>query len=141
VPTRQGQVARWRLLAATLAATAACLAGFTFAGTEDDAQTYEGTIDPAVAQGASAELEVTDDGVILVAEGLPQPEGADVYKAWVKPPGVDAPEPSVVFLPRDGAATVAIPADGDVEAVLVTREPGDGSEAPSEDPVITIPMT
>jgi anti-sigma-K factor RskA len=92
--------------------------------------------------GASAELEVSDDASTLVAENVPEAPPGELYQVWLKRPGVDAPEPtSVLWTPRsDGSATVAVPSDEDVEAVLVTREPRGGSDTPSEDPVITIPL-
>jgi Anti-sigma-K factor rskA/Putative zinc-finger len=93
-------------------------------------------------QGASAELEVSDDASTLVARNVPEAPRGESYQVWLKRPGVDAPEPtSVLWTPRsDGSATVAVPSDGDVEAVLVTREPRGGSDTPSENPVITIPL-
>jgi Anti-sigma-K factor rskA len=122
-------------LAAVLATGA--LAGFVVAGLGGGTSTYQA--DARIA-GASAELEVDGDRAILVAEGLPEPEGS--YQLWFEHDGVDGPEPSdVLFLPRDGEATVAIPSVEDVEAVLVTREPKDGSDTPSENPVVTIPLT
>jgi hypothetical protein len=91
VEAQERQAARWWFVAATLFVVAACLvgsviAGSVSAGSDDGTQTYEGPIDAATPAGASAELEVGDDG-----------------------------------------------------AVLVTVEPHDGSDDPSESPVITIP--
>jgi Anti-sigma-K factor rskA len=144
VEAQRRPVPRWRLVVATLAVVAVCLVGSVVvgsmtAGSGDETQTYNGTIDAGRLAGASAELEV-GDGAVLVAERLPQPLPGEGYQAWLKRPGIDAPEPSVLFLPRDGAATVAVPADGDIEAVLVTREQRPGSNEPSESPVIEIPL-
>jgi anti-sigma factor RsiW len=137
-----GWLSGWRLApAAATVLAAGVLAGFAVAGLGDGAQTYQATVDPAQLQGASAELRVDDGDAVLVAEGLPEPQGDDVYQVWIQRPGVDAPEPSVLFLPRDGSAAAAVPdAVGDAEAVLVTREPRTGSETPSENPVVTIPL-
>ena len=57
---------------------------------------------------ASAELEVTDDGATLVANGLPPPPAGKTYMVWLKRPG-HAPEPtSALFTPRrDGSATAS----------------------------------
>jgi hypothetical protein len=66
-----------RVVPALLAVLAACvLAGFMVAGLGDAPQTYQATIDSAQMTVASAELEVTDDGAILVADGLAEPQGS-----------------------------------------------------------------
>jgi anti-sigma-K factor RskA len=138
---RWGLAGGWRLAPAAAAVLAVgVLAGFVIAGIGGDgAQTYPGTVDTGRIQGASAELEVRDGEATLVAEGLPEPEGS--YQVWIMPEGSDTPEPSELFLPRDGAARAAVPDVEDAAAVLVTREPKSGSSAPSEQPVIEIPIT
>jgi Anti-sigma-K factor rskA len=130
-----------RILGTIGVVAVAATAGFVVAGLGDGTRTYQATVDQVRLQGASAELEVSDDGATLVAESLPEPRPGEAFQAWIKRPGVEAPEPSVLFLPRDGSATAAVPADGDVEEVLVTREPKDGSDEPSEAPVMTIPIS
>jgi anti-sigma-K factor RskA len=130
----------WRLAPAAVAVLAAgVLAGFVIAGSGDGSRTYQATVDPAQVQGASAELRVEGDEATLVADGLPEPEGA--FQVWIKRPGVDAPEPSVLFLPRDGSAAAAVPESvEDAEAVLVTFEPKEGSEEPTNPPALTVPL-
>jgi anti-sigma-K factor RskA len=137
---RRSWLSGWRLapVAATVLAVGV-LAGFGLAGIGADVQTYQATVDTAQLQGASAELRVEDGEATLVADGLPEPEGA--YQVWIMPRGSDTPVPSELFLPRDGSAAAAVPDVEDAQAVLVTREPKRGSEAPSENPVITIPIT
>jgi anti-sigma-K factor RskA len=131
----------WRLAPAAVAVLAVgVLAAFVIAGSGDGSRTYQATVDPAQIQGASAELRVEDGEATLVANGLPEPDGA--YQVWIKRPGVDAPEPSVLFLPRDGAAATAVPdATADAEAVLVTFEPKEGSDEPSGPPALTVPLS
>jgi hypothetical protein len=143
-------------LAVAAALTVGTLAGFVIAGIGDGTQTYQATVAQAAVPGAVAELRV-DDGeatlvaderrpkrildsqAILIAEGLPEPPGA--YQLWLMPEGSDTPEPSSLFLPRNGVATVAVPGAEDAAAVLVTREPKQGSSVPSEQPVMTITMS
>jgi hypothetical protein len=108
------------------------------AGLGDASRSYRATVDPAMAQGASAELRVEDGEATLVAEGLPEPEGS--YQVWLKRPDGSGPEPSVLFLPRDGSATAAVPGAEDAEAVLVTFEPKEGSDEPSAPPALTVPL-
>jgi Anti-sigma-K factor rskA len=143
---------RRRLLAAVAATVLAAgvLAGFVIAGSGDGSRTYQGTGDAAQAQNeheeshsfalsASAELRVEDGEATLVADGLPEPDGS--FQVWIKRPGVEAPEPSVLFLPRNGSAAAAVPQSvDDAEAVLVTFEPKDGSDEPSAPPALTVPL-
>jgi anti-sigma-K factor RskA len=125
----------WRLAPVAVALVlAGVLAGSLLGG---GTKTYQ-------FQGASAELEVTDDGATLVADNLAAPPEGKVYEVWLKPKGSDTPEPTdVLFTPRsDGAATAAIPGDvSDVEQVLVTAEPMGGSATPTSDPVMTATLS
>jgi anti-sigma factor RsiW len=141
---RRGFLGRWSLRPAVALACAALLLvaggiGGVLLGSGEGTSTVAGN---TTLQGASVELEVSDDASTLVAQDVPQPPPGEEYQVWLKRPGVEAPEPtSVLWTPRsNGSATVAVPSDGDVEAVLVTREPRGGSDTPSEDPVITIPL-
>jgi anti-sigma-K factor RskA len=94
------------------------------------------------AQGASVELEVGDDGALLVGRNLPEPPRGRTFQVWLKRPGQDPEPTSVLWEPRsNGSAEVAVPGSlDDVEAVLVTDEPHGGSEEPSRRPFITAPL-
>jgi Anti-sigma-K factor rskA, C-terminal len=95
-------------------------------------------------QQASAELEVSDDGATLVANGLPPAPAGETYMVWLDRPGLDAPEPtSVLFTPRsDGSATAAVPGSlDDVEAVLVNTEALGGDATPTSAPVLVATLT
>ena len=95
-------------------------------------------------QRASAELEVSDDGATLVANGLPPAPAGETYMVWLKRPGLDHPEPtSVLFTPRtDGSASASVPGSlDDVEGVLVSTEPLGGDTTPSSAPVLTATLT
>jgi hypothetical protein len=129
-------------MAALLAVGAAAVAGLAIAATTGDkVNVYPATIDATSVRGATAELEVTDDGAILVAAGLPEPDGT--YQVWLMPEGADAPTPSVLFLPHhDGTAEVAIRGSLDnMEAVLVNTEPVGGSAEPSSSPILTASLS
>jgi Anti-sigma-K factor rskA/Putative zinc-finger len=127
-------------LASAVVLLVAGAAGGVLLSSGEGTSTVAGT---TTLQGASVELEVSDDASTLVAENVPEPRPGELYQVWFKRPGVEAPEPTdVLWSPRNGAADVAVPGSmDDVEAVLVTREPKRGSEEPSESPVITIPIT
>jgi anti-sigma-K factor RskA len=109
----------------------------------DDGRTVTAALTGAQAQGASAELEISDDNGTLVANGLAPPPQGSVYKVWVMPRGDDAPRPNAVFLPgRDGSADV--PVQGQLRAgdqVLVTSERDAQAQAPEGMPFIaaTVP--
>ena len=69
-----------RRIRATIGVVAvAAVAGFAIASLGHDTRTYQGTIDSAQLQGASAELEVSDDGAILVWGPLSTPAGGPYF--------------------------------------------------------------
>jgi Anti-sigma-K factor rskA/Putative zinc-finger len=144
-PARRGFLARLlprpalALASAVVLLVAGALGGVLLSSGEGTT-TVAGT---TTLQGASVELETSDDASTLVAQNVPEPPPGELYQVWFKRPGVEAPEPTnVLWSPRDGNADVAVPGSvDDVEAVLVTREPKRGSQEPSEAPVITIPLT
>jgi anti-sigma-K factor RskA len=121
-----GWLSGWRLapVAAALL-VAGVLAGAALTG--PDSRTY-------AFEGQSARLEVEGDSARLVARDLPAPPAGRVYEVWVMPKGSDTPEPTdVLFTPRgDGSAVAAIPGSvDDIQQVLVTDEPFEGSDEPT----------
>jgi anti-sigma-K factor RskA len=130
-----GWLRGWRLVPAAAALVVAGVLAVSLVG--GGTKTYE-------FQGASAELEVTDDGATIVAHDLPAPPEGKVYEVWLMPKGSKTPEPTdVLFTPTsDGAATAAIPGDvSDVGQVLVTAEPMGGSDTPTSDPIMTASLS
>jgi anti-sigma-K factor RskA len=92
---------------------------------------------------ASAQLDVSDDGATLVANGLPIPRAGKTYMVWLARPG-HAPEPtSALFTPRrDGSATASVTGDlKGVDAVLVNVEPVGGSTTPTSDVLLTAKLS
>jgi anti-sigma factor RsiW len=122
------------------------LAGFgvaQLAGGGEDGRTIAATVDEGRLPDASASLRIQgdgEDGAILRVQGLP-PAGDDQdYQAWVQRDGSVVPQPTFDVGP-DGGGAAAVPDDlSGAEAVLVTREPRGGSRAPSEQPVIQVPL-
>jgi anti-sigma-K factor RskA len=116
----------WRLAPVAAALLiAGVLLGSALSG--PDSQTYR-------FDRAGAELEVSDDGAVLVADDLPAPPEGRVYEVWLMPEGSDTPSPTnVLFTPRsDGSAVAAVPGPlDDVRAVLVSDEPRGGSDSPT----------
>ncbi|MBE2318413.1 anti-sigma factor [Solirubrobacter sp. CPCC 204708] len=130
----------WRVpMPAVALACAALLAGVVAGGVlfggGSDGRRYD--MDSTLPQ-ASAELDVTEDGAIIVANKLPMPEAGKVYMVWIQRPG-RAPEPtSALFTPRrDGSATASVTGDMEgVATVLVNQEPLGGSTTPTSQPVL-----
>jgi anti-sigma factor RsiW len=132
------------LVAGTLAL--GLLAGFGVAqltGGGEDTRTIAATVDQGRLPEASGSLQIQGDGengAILRVQGMP-PAGEDEdYQAWVQRDGTVLPQPTF-DVGADGGGAVAVPDDlSGAQAVLVTREPQGGSRAPSEQPVIQVPL-
>jgi anti-sigma-K factor RskA len=124
----RGWLSGWRLAPVAAALLiAGVLAGALLTGSASRTIDFE---------GQSAQLEVEDDHATLVAENLPAPPEGRVYEVWVMPKGSDTPQPTdVLFTPRgDGSAVAAIPGSvDDIQQVLVTDEPRQGSDEPTGD--------
>jgi anti-sigma factor RsiW len=122
------------------------LAGFgvaQFADGGDDTRTVVATVDQSRAPDASARLQVQGDGEgggILRVQGMPSLARGRVYQAWVQRDGMVVPQPTFE-VGNDGGGAVAVTDDlSDARAVLVTREPRGGARAPSERPVLSVPL-
>jgi anti-sigma factor RsiW len=131
------------LVAAALAL--GLVAGFGVAqlGGDDDARTVAATVDDARLPDASGTLQIQGDGekgAILTLHGMPPAGGERVYQAWLQRDGTMVPQPTFEVR-ADGGAAVAVPEDlSGAEAVLVTREARGGARAPSEQPLIRVPL-
>jgi anti-sigma factor RsiW len=131
------------LVAAALAL--GLVAGFGVAqlGGDDDARTVAATVDQGRLPDASGSLRIQgdgEDGAILRVHGMPPPGGDRVYQAWVQRDGTVVPQPTFEVR-ADGGGAVAVPDDlSDAEAILVTREARGGARAPSEQPLIRVPL-
>ena len=131
------------LVAAALAL--GLVAGFGVAqlGGGDDARTVAATVDQGRLPDASGRLRIQgdgEDGAILTVQGMPPAGGEQVYQAWVQRDGMVEPQPTFE-VGGDGGGAVAVPDDlSGAEAVLVTREARGGARAPSEQPLIRVPL-
>jgi hypothetical protein len=110
---------------------------------DDDGRTVVATVDETRVPDATGTLRVEgdgQDGAILRMQGLPRLGGRDVYQAWVQRGDRFVPQPTFE-VGRDGEGAVAVPDDlSDARAVLVTREQRPGATAPSEPPIINVPL-
>jgi hypothetical protein len=121
------------------------VAGFGVAqlGGDEGGRTVVATVDQSRVPQGSGNLRVEgegDDGAILRVSGMPELRGGRVYQAWVQRGGMVIPQPTFEVGP-DGSGAVAVPDDlSDAEAVLVTREQRGGASAPSEEPILSVPL-
>ena len=121
------------------------VAGFGVAqlGGDDGGRTVVATVDQSRIPQGSGNLHVEgegDDGAILRVSGMPELGGQQVYQAWVQRGGMIIPQPTFE-VGADGSGAVAVPEDlSDAAAVLVTREQRGGASAPSEEPVLSVPL-
>ena len=109
----------------------------------DETRTVAATVDERRVPAASAALRIQgegDEGAILRVHGMPPPGGDRVYQAWVQRDGEMVPQPTF-DVGADGDGAVALPDDlSEAAAILVTREPRGGARAPSERPLIRVPL-
>jgi anti-sigma-K factor RskA len=126
------------LLACALVAAGIAFGAFAFNGSSARTIPFRSTI-----QQASAELEISDDGATLTANGLPPTEAGKTYMVWIQRKDGAVEPTSAFFTPgRDGSATASMPGKmSDVKAVLVNTEPVGGSRAPTSKPVLTATLS
>jgi Anti-sigma-K factor rskA/Putative zinc-finger len=121
------------------------VAGFGVAqlGGDDGSRTVVATVDQERIPQGTGNLQLEDeggDGAILRVNGMPDLEGREVYQAWVQRGGMIIPQPTFEVGPN-GSGAVAVPEDlSDAQAVLVTREQRGGATAPSEQPILSVPL-
>jgi anti-sigma factor RsiW len=131
------------LVAAALALGLVVGFGVAQLGGDEDARTVAATVDEGRLPDASGSLRIQgdgEDGAILSVHGMPPPGGDRVYQAWVQRDGTVVPQPTFE-VGADGGGAVAVPDDlSDAEAILVTREARGGARAPSEAPLIQVPL-
>jgi anti-sigma-K factor RskA len=120
-------------------------AGFGIAqlGRGEDTRTVTATVDESRLPLASARLQIQgdgEDGAILRVNGMPSLDENRVYQAWVQRDGTVVPQPTFE-VGEDGGGAAAVPDDlSEADAILVTREPRGGARAPSERPLIEVPL-
>jgi anti-sigma-K factor RskA len=133
------------LAAGTLAIGLA--AGFGVAQLTDEdeaARTVVATVDESRIPQASGNLQLDgsgEEGAILRVQGMPPLEPRQVYQAWVQRDDESIIPQPTFEVETDGGGAVAVPEDlSGAQAVLVTREARGGARAPSERPVMSVPL-
>jgi anti-sigma-K factor RskA len=137
-PAVAGAGAAFLLLAGVLMGYAA-----TRVSEGDDGRTIAAAVDMGTVPAASGSLLVPGDaseGAILRVNGMRTLDRDSVYQVWVRRHGEVIAESLFSVGPGGkGAAAVSENLE-DADAVMVTREPAGGSRAPSEDPILTVPL-
>ena len=109
----------------------------------DDARTVAASVDKESVPFGGGSLRVAGDaseGAILRVHGMPRLENNSVYQVWVRRDGETIPQ-SLFRVGADGGGAAAVSEDlEDADAVMVTREPAGGAQAPSEEPILTVPL-
>lgn len=110
---------------------------------ESGTRTLAATADERNVPFGSGSLLVPEDmkeGAILRVHGMPTLRGDSVYQVWVKR-GDETISQSLFSVGEDGNGAAAVSDDLDgADAVMVTREPAGGARAPSEEPILTVPL-
>jgi anti-sigma-K factor RskA len=129
-----------RLLPAAGLATAVLavgvLAGVLLTSGGDSTRTVDAKVTLASAPSARASVAVTgEDGRVKVS-GFPSAGSDRVYQVWLVK-GKSKPASAGLFrVPAGGSATFAIPESmKGVDQVMVSVEPGGGSDQPTSDPI------
>lgn len=95
-------------------------------------------LQPGVARGARATLEITGTNGTLSVSHFPNPPSGRVYEVWELGSG-RAPRPTnaLFSVNSEGSGTVAVPGSlRGVREVLVTAEPLGGSQVPTRSPIV-----
>jgi Anti-sigma-K factor rskA len=92
-------------------------------------------------RGATCRMRIAEDSAKLIVAGLATPPPGRIYQVWLKRGGT-APEPTeALFSVRKGRTSVNVPGElGGVKQVLVTDEPVGGSDVPTRQPIIAVPI-
>lgn len=108
----------------------------------DDVVSLSGT--PQLADGVVADEVVvlasrSEDAALLLPAGLPEAPEGSTWQAWTVT--ADGARSAGVFDVAGGEAVALSGSLADADAVAVSLEPRGGSEAPTTDPVLVVPLT
>ena len=109
----------------------------------EETRTLNARVDERRVPEASGRLVVQgdgDNGAILRVQGMPSLQPNQVYQAWVARDGTFVPQPTFE-VGETGGGAVAIPDNlSDAQQILVTREARGGARAPTEVPILAVPL-
>jgi anti-sigma-K factor RskA len=129
--------------AAAVAVIAAGVAGYLLRGSGSGEHVSVVAAQPTAAAKpgtVSASLERGEGAATLIVRHLPKLSSRSVYEVWLQRGETMEPQ-STFVLSRDGSANAAVPGPlNGASAVLVTKEPRGGSEAPTSAPLLRAPL-
>lgn len=132
----------WRPVAAlaVMALAVVAVAGYEIGSDDSAGGETSAPIVVGEAPGVVAEMIPEGDGGTLQLENVSQLPDDRVLEAWVQREGEVEPV-RALFVPDHGGHASTIVADMDgVETVMVTTEPKGGSELPTSEPIVTMPI-
>lgn len=129
-------------LAAVALIVAGVAAGYALRGSDDDATTTVAAqpISPDIEGEMSGELVRQGDSGTLRLRDMPPINRDEVYEAWVQHDGTLVPSNTFVR-DRNGDAVAVVDGLEGGDAVFVTREPHGGSEEPTTEPLLEVPLS
>ncbi len=124
-----------------LAALALLVAGVTgYAIRDSGSGSSATTVAAGHAPGVTAKLVRDGDSGTLRLANVHQLPSSEVLQAWVQR-GKRIESAKTLFVPnRDGTATAAIDDMHGVNTVMVTAEPRGGSDYPTSEPIVSVPI-
>lgn len=141
LPRRAGL---WPALAGALAVACMVLAVVIVAGRDDPARPPSRITADARLPGVTGEARLLDGGrsAVVRLTGLPAPAAGRGYELWsIDAQGRPRSEGFMAVTPGSDGAVYAVASDIDGAAALaVTREPLGNTAAPSETPIVTLPL-
>ncbi len=133
----------WAAAAVALAIGVAAGFGIGRLGSGEETRTLAARVDTKRLPLASASLVVPaggEEGGILRVRGLPDPGPGKTYQAWVQR-GNEIRSAGTFQVGSNGDGAAAVPEDlEDADAVMVTRERRGGAPAPTERPLMRVPL-
>jgi anti-sigma-K factor RskA len=119
----------------------AAVAGFAIGGglgSDEDVPTT--TVVAGKPPGVTAKMVSEGEGGTLHLDNVKQLPSDRVLEAWVQRDGEVEPVEALFVPDRNGQASTELPNMDGVEVVMVTTEPTGGSESPTGEPLISIPV-
>jgi anti-sigma-K factor RskA len=126
---------------ATAVLAVGVVAGVLLSGGAESTRTVDAKVTLASAPTARASVKVSGDDGRLTVSNFPSAGSDRVYQVWLVH-GKNRPESAGLFrVPGNGGATFAIPESmKGVDQVLVSVEPGGGSDQPTAQPIAAASM-
>ncbi|HEX3240384.1 MAG TPA: anti-sigma factor [Solirubrobacterales bacterium] len=133
----------WRPIAglAAMALAVVAIAGYEIGSSDSGGGSQPVTIKSQQDSGVFVEMTREGDVGTLELANVQQLPDDRVLEAWVEREGEIEAVPALFVPDHEGRASTRIADMNGVETVMVTREPEGGSEAPTSDPIVNLPIS